>query len=153
MEAKINEMLDVGIIRRIHPRDVQFMAQTVLTQKTHEGEGLTLDELKYWVNSQCVEHGLPSEFKMPPQPEPHRAVAEMSQKEPKKWRMCQDFGGINKVTKIVPVPQGDIQVKQLCLSGHHVFDFSAGFYGVEIHPDSQPYITFYVEGQGYFVYK
>jgi hypothetical protein len=34
----------------------------------------------------------------------------------------------------------------------HVFDFAAGFYGVAVHPDSQPYITFYVEGRGYFAY-
>ena len=69
--------------------------------------------------------------------------------------MCQDFGGINKVTEIAPVPQGDIRAKQLRLSGHryvHIFDFAAGFYGVTVHPDSQPYITFYVEGRGYFAY-
>jgi hypothetical protein len=72
-----------------------------------------------------------------------------------KWRICQDFGEINKVTKITPMPQGDIQVKQQRLSGHwyiHVFDFAAGFYAISIHPDSQPYITFYVEGWGYFKY-
>ena len=70
--------------------------------------------------------------------------------------MCQDFGEITKVTEIAPVPQGDIRVKQLRLSGHcyiHIFDFAAGFYGIEIHPESQPYITFYVEGRGYFTYK
>src|ERR1700678_4268759 len=31
--------------------------------------------------------------------------------------------------------------------------FAAGFYGVAVHPDSQPYITFYVKGRGYFPYK
>ena len=74
---------------------------------------------------------------------------------PIKWCMCQDFGGINKVTKVAPIPQGDIQAKQLGLSGHryiHVFDFAAGFYGIAIHPDSQPYITFFIEGRGYFAY-
>ena len=63
--------------------------------------------------------------------------------------MYQNFGGINKVTEIAPVPQGDIRAKQLQLSGHqyiHVFNFAAGFYGVEIHSDSQPYIMFYMEG-------
>ena len=70
--------------------------------------------------------------------------------------MCQDFGGINKVTEIAPVPQGNIRAKQLRLSGHryiHVFDFAAGFYGIAVHPDSQPYITFFVEGRGYFTYQ
>jgi hypothetical protein len=70
--------------------------------------------------------------------------------------MCQDFGGINRVTEVAPVPQGDIRAKQLRLSGHryvHVFDFAAGFYGIAVHPDSQPYITFFVEGRGYFAYQ
>ena len=69
--------------------------------------------------------------------------------------MCQDFGGINKVTEIAPVPQGDIRAKQLRLSGHryvHVFDFAARFYGIAVHPNSQPFITFFVEGRGYFAY-
>ena len=35
----------------------------------------------------------------------------------------------------------------------HVFDFTAGFYGIAVHPDSQPYITFFVEGRGYFAYQ
>jgi hypothetical protein len=70
--------------------------------------------------------------------------------------MCQDFGGINRVTEIAPVPQGDIRAKQLRLSGHqyvHVFDFAARFYGIAVHPDSQPYITFFIEGRGYFAYQ
>ena len=75
---------------------------------------------------------------------------------PKKWHLCQDFGEINKVTPIAPVPQGDIHAKQLWLSGHryvHIFDFAVGFYGIAIHPDSQPYITFYLEGRGHFAYE
>ena len=34
-----------------------------------------------------------------------------------------------------------------------MFDFAAGFYGIAVHPDSQPYITFYIEGRGYFAYQ
>jgi len=76
--------------------------------------------------------------------------------QPKKWRLCQDFGEINKVTAIAPVPQGDVRAKQLRLSGHryiHIFDFAAGFYRIAIHPDSQPYIAFHLEGHGYFGYE
>ena len=65
------------------------------------------------------------------------------------------FGGINKATEVAPMPQGNIRAKQLRLSGHryvHVFDFAAGFYGITVHPDLQPYITFFVEGRGYFAY-
>lgn len=47
IEAKVDEMLEARIICSIHPRDVWFVAQTVLSQKVHEGDGLTLDELKH----------------------------------------------------------------------------------------------------------
>src|ERR1700678_3613886 len=95
IEAKVDEMLAAGIIRPIHPRDVRFVAQTVLAQKTHEGEGLTLDELKHKVNDQCLEHGMPNEFEMPPQPEP-RELPE-TQNKPKKWRLSQKFNGNKRV--------------------------------------------------------
>ena len=70
--------------------------------------------------------------------------------------MCQDSGEINKVTEVALVPQGDIWAKQLHLSGHwyiHVSNFAAEFYGIGIHPKSQPYIMFYIEGRGYLAYK
>ena len=155
VNTKVDEMLEAGIIRPIHPSEVRFVAQTVLAQKTHDGQGLGIEELKHVVNKQCLEHGLPSEFEVPPQPEPNPNPS-VTQNPPVKWRMCQDFGGINKVTEVAPVPQGDIRAKQLRLSGHryvHIFDFAAGFYGITVHPDSQPYITFFVEGRGYFAYQ
>jgi hypothetical protein len=154
VNSKVNEMLEAGIIRPIHPSEVRFVAQTVLAQKAHDGQGLCIEELKHKVNEQCLGHGLPNEFDIPPpEPGPDRPP---KPETPIKWRMCQDFGGINKVTEVAPVPQGDIRAKQLRLSGHrylHVFDFAAGFYGIAVHPDSQPYITFYVEGRGYFAYQ
>ena len=149
-------MLEAGIIRPIHPSKVQFVAQTVLAQKTHDGQGLCIEELKHKVNDQCLKYNLPGEFEMPALPERVISPPESTpENTPIKWRMCQDFGDINRVTEIAPVPQGDIRAKQLRLSGHryvHVFDFAAGFYGIAIHPDSQPYITFFVEGRGYFAY-
>jgi hypothetical protein len=77
------------------------VAQTVLAQKTHEGQGLDVDELKHRVNEQCLKHGFPDEFEMPPRPEPEQTASlntETRQTTPIKWRMCQDFGGINRVT-------------------------------------------------------
>ena len=155
VNAKVDEMVEAEIIRPIHPSEVRFVAQTVLAQKVHDGQGLCIEELKHKVNCQCLEHGLLGKFDIPPQPEPI-PNQQTKQSTPVKWRMCQDFGGINKVTEIAPVPQGDIRAKQLRLSGHrylHVFDFAAGFYGITVHPDSQPYITFFVEGRGYFAYQ
>ena len=112
VDAKVDEMLEAGIIRPIHPSEVRFVAQTVLARKAHDGQGLSIDELKYKVNKQCLTNGLPSEFNLPPQPEPN-PNHQTTQNTPIKWRMCQDFGGINKVTEIAPIPQGDIRAKQL----------------------------------------
>ena len=138
LESKIDEMLEAGIIRQIHPRDVRFVAQMVLAQKAHEGQGLTIDKLKHWVNDQCVMNNLPPEFELPPWPtKPENEP--LQEPLPLKWRICQDFNSINKLMEIAPVPQGDARAKQLRLSGHrylHVFNFAAGFYGVQIHPDS-----------------
>jgi len=154
MEAKVDEMLKASIICPIHPGDVKCVAPSVLAQKAHENTGLSSDKLKHKVNDKCVKHGLPMAFDLPPRPLP--AENKTTPISPKKWRLCQDFGEINKVMTIAPVPQGDIRAKQLQLSGHryvHVFDFAAGFYGIAIHPNSQPYITFYLEGHGHFAYE
>ena len=40
-------MLEAGIIHKIHPNEVRFVAQTVLAQKTHEGQGRDIETLKY----------------------------------------------------------------------------------------------------------
>lgn len=154
MAAKVQEMLKEGIICPMHPREVCCVAPSVLAHKVHGNTGLSLDELKHKVNDECVTYGLPMVFDLSPHPPPSGdSSAEIP---PKKWHLCQDFGEINKVTNIAPVPQGDIHAKQLHLLGHrylHVFDFVAGFYCIAIHPDSQLYIMFYLEGYGYFTYE
>ena len=52
-----------------------------------------------------------------------------------KWCICQNFTQVNKITKVAPMPQGDIRAKQQCLSEHWWvagFDFATGFYAVVI---------------------
>ena len=82
-------------------------------------------------------------------------ILETKEDEPK-WRICQNFSQINKVTQVAPMPEGDICGKQQWLSGHQwlsMSNFAAGFYAVLVDPESQPYTAFYVEGWGYFWYK
>ena len=83
----------------------------------HEGKGLSIEELKYKVNEQCLKNNIPGKFDMPLQPEPNTHPP-IEHDTPIKWCMCQDFGGIKKVTEVALVPQGDIRAKQLRLSGH-----------------------------------
>ena len=106
METKVDEMLKAGVIRPAHPGEVKCVAPSVLAHKVHENTGLSTEELKHKVNDECVKHGLPAAFDLPPCPPPSENASTTT--SPKKWRLCQDFGEINKVTPIAPVPQGNI---------------------------------------------
>ena len=129
--------------------------QSTLTKKVHEGESLTLNMLKHHINDQCVVAGYPSAFEqLPPKEDTYHNIKAPSVQN--KWQVCQDFAELNLVTKVPPMLQGDIHLKQQNLSGHRwitVFDFANGFYACEIKPEDQPYICFYMEGQGYYAYK
>jgi len=152
----IEKMLEADIIEPIAYQDVKCCGATTLAKKAHEGGGLTLEELQHRVNDQCIAAGFPSAFEnLPPRNNLHEQTT-TPPKEQNKWRVCQDFAELNKVTQVPPMPQGDIPAKQQKLSGHrwvNVFDFANGFYACEIKPEDRPYICFYVEGRGYFSYK
>ena len=147
-------MLAAGIIRLIAHQDVKCCGATMLAKKTHEGNGLMLNTLQHCLNDQCIAAGFPSAFKeLPPIEETDTEPGPTSVQN--KWRVCQDFAELNKVTKVPPMPQGDIRRKQQNLSCHMwitVLDFTNGFYACEIKPEDQPYICFYIEGRGYFAY-
>jgi hypothetical protein len=150
----IDKMLAAGIIRPIDHQDVKCCGATTLAKKAHEGNGLTLNTLQHRVNDECIATGFPPPFQELPPVENTDPDAETHPTQTK-WRVCQDFAELNKVTKVPPMPQGDIRQKQQNLSGHRwitVFDFANGFYACEIKPEDQPYICFYVEGRGYFAY-
>ena len=149
----IDTMLEAGIIEACNPEDVKCISATTLAQKTHQGKGLALGELQHRVNDQCVASGIEPRFDLPPRTSP--TPDDSAQGDPK-WRICQNFAQINKITKIAPMPQGDIRAKQQRLSGHRwvsSFDFASGFYVVLVDPESRPYTAFYVEGRGYHWYK
>jgi hypothetical protein len=149
----IDTMLEAGVIEACSPDDVKCISPTTLAQKTHQGKGLDLAELQHRVNEECTSQGMEPKFDLPPRTIP---ISDDSTPEEPKWRICQNFSQINKITKIAPMPQGDIRSKQQRLSGHRWvsgFDFAAGFYAVLVDEDSRPYTAFYVEGRGYFRYK
>ena len=152
--STIDKMLEAGIIRPIAHQDVKCCSVTTLAKKAHEGSGRTLNELKHRINEQCIAAGFPSAFEeLPPIEDTHPDLNQPPAQT--KWRVCQDFSELNQVTKVPPMPQGDIRRKQQNLSGHRwvtIFDFANGFYACEIKPEDQPYVCFYVEGRGYYAY-
>ena len=104
--------------------------------------GLTLEELQHRVNDECIAHGFEPRFNLPPRTAP--TPNDELNKEEQKWRICQNFVQINKVTKIAPMPQGDIRAKQQRLSGHRWvsgFDFAAGFYAVAVQYFTLPHVV------------
>jgi hypothetical protein len=112
-----------------------------------------LEELQCWVNKECKVAGLEPHFKVGPPKE----IASMTepQSQMQKWQICKDFWEVNKHTKVAPMPQGDIHVKQHRLSRHQyisVIDFASGFYAVEIDHNLRPYTAFYIKGLGHFWY-
>ncbi|KAG6863377.1 hypothetical protein C0991_006358, partial [Blastosporella zonata] len=115
LHERIDKMLLAGIIKRCKPGQVKCVSGTTLVQKAHQGLGLSLNELQHWVNNQCVANGFKAYFPMPNQCDP-TPINETDNGTPK-WRICQNFAEINKITKVAPMPQGDIRTKQQNLSG------------------------------------
>src|SRR5882757_6973151 len=107
----LDKMLEAGIIAPIDHNDVKCCGATTLAKKAHEGNGRTIEELQHRVNDECTMAGIPSAFKdlAPRDFEQHNTAQTEIQT---KWRVCQDFAELNKVTKVPPMPQGDIRAKQ-----------------------------------------
>ncbi|KAJ3847558.1 hypothetical protein EV368DRAFT_87603 [Lentinula lateritia] len=59
LHAKIDELLEAGVIERCNPEDVRCVSPLTLAQKAHEGAGLTVEELMHKLNDECVAAGLP----------------------------------------------------------------------------------------------
>ncbi|KAG6807524.1 hypothetical protein H0H92_007173, partial [Tricholoma furcatifolium] len=140
LHESINKMLDAGIIEQCDPSQVKCVSPTTLAQKAHQGAGLTLEELQHKVNEECVANGMDAPFVLPPRP--NHTASESHGTTEQKWRICQNFAQVNKMTQIAPMPQGDIRAKQQRLSGHRwvsTFDFAAGFYACEVDVASRPH--------------
>jgi hypothetical protein len=121
----LDKMLEARIVAPIDHKDVKCCRATTLAKKVHEGRGCTIEELQQCINEECIEAGYPNFFKGSAPPNPSQA--EMATKEQQnKWQVCQNFAELNKVTKVPPMPQGNIRAKQQWLSRHrwvNMFDF------------------------------
>ncbi|KAJ3803728.1 hypothetical protein F5876DRAFT_84586 [Lentinula aff. lateritia] len=68
LHAKVDELLEAGVIERCNPEDVKCVSPLTLAQKAHEGTGLTVEELMHKLNDKCVATGLPASFDLPTHP-------------------------------------------------------------------------------------
>lgn len=154
LSDSIDELLEGDIIEAIRPEDVKCASPITLAKKVHDNPGLSLDELRHRVNEECIRNGMAPahDVEMPP----HVSQPGNDREKAQKWRICQNYGALNRVTQVFPMPQGDIRTKQRRLSGHRWvtgFDFASGFYAVTIPEESRPYLAYYVEGRGFFTNK
>src|SRR5882762_885168 len=157
----IDELLKADIIEPIRPEDVKCVSPITLAQKVHVNQGLSPDELRHRVNEECITHGLPPSHHIngpiPNTPIPTNSPdMTYDPTQAQKWCICQNYGALNHVTQVFPMPQGDIRTKQRRLSGHrwiHGFDFASGFYAVTIPEALRPYLAYYVEGRGFHTQK
>ena len=157
MHKWVQQMLDANMVERADVTQIKHIAPTVLTQKTHDATGaMTLEDLQAEVNQQCEAAGLPTPFnKIRTMSQQNDGAASATASGPTKWRVTQNFAELNRVTQVPPLHQGDIRAKQQQLSGHRfvsVFDFTLGFYAIEVPEEWRPYLAFFVEGRGYFWY-
>lgn len=148
-------MIDAGVVASIAAKDVKCVSPITMAAKAHTVAGMTLDELKQCLNWECEQALLGKPFVRSDGESPSMPMSGDGPAKPAKWQVCTNYKELNKVTQVLPMPQGDIRTKQQAVSGHRwvsLFDFAAGFYAVEIAEESRPYTAFYVEGRGYFVY-
>lgn len=151
----LDVMQEAGVIAPITAKDVKCVSPITMAAKAHTVAGMTLDELKERLNWECEQAQLGKPFVRSDGSLPSTPGSGSGPPKPAKWRVCTNYKALNKVTQVLPMPQGDIRTKQQAVSGHRwvlLFDFAAGFYAVEIAEESRPYTAFYVEGRGYFVY-
>ena len=155
----LDEFEEAGILRPIWSDEVKAVHPMVLVQKVHGMPSLTMEEIRWIVEDQCRELGVEPDHTLPPWPmnsQDDKQTQHTASKVKPKWRVCQNFNEINRVTRVVPMLQGDIRAKQQRLAGHEyvcVIDFASGFYAIKVNEQSQPYLCIYTRGCGFQCYQ
>jgi hypothetical protein len=158
----LDDMEKSYVIQKVPGDFIKNLSSTNLAPKEAGKTGLTRTEVLRQVNRECAKNGLPPFWEQIPNEEDtgQGAVLEAAEDDkpstPKtKWRVCHAFNALNKATQVPPFPAGNLRAKQEFAAGHRwasVIDFAAGYYAVPLDDESVPYVAFYVEGRGYYVY-
>lgn len=157
----LDEMEDAHVIQKVPGEFIKSISSTNLAPKEAGKIGATRTEILRKVNAECIKNGLPPFWEEVREPgESDEAMLEAVEsidgtKVQTKWRVCHAFNALNKATRIPSFPQGDLKAKQEFAAGHRwasVIDFAAGYYAIPLDDESVPYVAFYVEGRGHYVY-
>jgi transposase InsO family protein len=158
----LDDMEKSFVIQKVPGDFIKNLSSTNLAPKEAGKTGITRTEVMRQVNLECRKNGLPPFWETVPEGEDieGQAIVETVEDDkpetPKtKWRVCHAFNALNKATQVPPFPAGNLRSKQEFAAGHRwasVIDFAAGYYAVPLDDDSVPYVAFYVEGRGYYVY-
>ena len=150
------------VIQKVPGDFIKSLSSTNLAPKEAGKTGITRTEVMRQVNRECEKNGLPPFWEQVPDDHDasKEATVETAEDEkpgaPKtKWHVCHAFNTLNRVTQVPPFPAGDLRAKQEFAAGHRwasVIDFAAGYYAIPLDDESVPYVAFYVEGRGYYVY-
>ena len=150
------------VIQKVPGDFIKNLSSTNLAPKEAGKTGITRTKVLRQVNRECVKNRLPPFWeRIPDIEEPNQeATLEAAEDDrpntPKtKWRVCHAFNALNKATQVPPFPAGNLRSKQEFAAEHHwasVIDFAAGYYTVPLDDEMVPYVAFYVEGRGYYVY-
>ncbi|KAF8198749.1 hypothetical protein K438DRAFT_1966711 [Mycena galopus ATCC 62051] len=125
---QVNEMVAAGVLRHIDSCDIKCVNPITLAEKD-QAVGLSHNELLWTVEDECVHNGMEPRTDLPLR-EP---LSEERPTPTPSWRICGNFGELNQLIKVVPLPQGDIRDKQRRLSNHQyvlIFDFASGFFAL-----------------------
>ena len=157
----LDEMEDAHVIQKVPGDFIKALSSTNLQPKEAGKIGATRTEILRKVNTECIKNGLPPFWEEVREPgETDEAMLEAIENQEgvetkTKWRLCHAFTALNKATQVPSFPQGNLKNKQEFAAGHRwasVIDFSAGYYAVPLDDESVPYVAFYVEGRGYYIY-
>lgn len=158
---QIDEMEAAHIVQRVPGEFIKCLNSTNLQPKEAGKIGATRAEILRKVNAECQRNGLPPFWEEVPEGEvTEDALLDVvdgqgDSTKKTKWRICHAFTALNKATQVPAFPQGDLKSKHEFASGQRwrsVIDLASGYYAVPLDDDSVPYVAFYVEGRGYYVY-
>jgi hypothetical protein len=106
LSNSIDELLAADIIEPIRPKDFLCPSPVTLSQKPYDLPSLLLPELQHKVNDECLAHSHPLAHMIDTLAPTISSTPE--EEQPQKWHICQKYNALNKMTKVFPLPQGDI---------------------------------------------